>query len=82
MLNRDRKDPRGFIFPVNLPVKVYVAAALAVVDRSPEAHALLDEAATEFARFDDEINNGRLARLRVTAAGLTASLRTGTGVSQ
>jgi len=72
MLNRDRQDPRGFTFPVNLPAKVYVAAALAVVDRAPDASALLNEAATELASFDDEINNGRMARLRDAAAGLTS----------
>jgi hypothetical protein len=73
MLNRDRTDRRGFLVPANLPLKVYTAAALAVVDRSPDASALISEAATELESFNDDLNRGRMNRLREAAQGLAST---------
>ena len=55
MLNRDRKDRRGFVVPVNLPLKLYTAAALAVVDRAKESCSLVSEAESEFLSFNEKV---------------------------
>jgi hypothetical protein len=68
--NRDPTDRRGFVVPAKLPLKLYVAAALAVVDQAPEATGLVAEATEALSRFDGDITAGRLARLREAAACL------------
>lgn len=70
LLNRDRKDNREFLVPANLPLKLYVAAALAVIDRAADACGLVEEASAELAAFGDAINNARLAALHEAAKGL------------
>jgi hypothetical protein len=42
--NREPTDRRGFREPTSLPLKLYIGAVLAVLDRDPEAVALADEA--------------------------------------
>jgi hypothetical protein len=68
--NRDRKDPRDFLIPAHLPLKLLTAAALAAVDRDAVACTLLPEVETELSRYKDDLNHGRVARLRAATAEL------------
>lgn len=70
MENRDRKDRREFVIPANLPLKLYTAAVLAVIDGAEDADDLVTDAAGELERFDDELSAGRLSRLKHAVDGL------------
>ena len=70
LANRDRTDRREFLIPAKLPLKLFTAAALAIVDRDPEGCSLIAEAEAEMAPLKGEITDGRLARLKAAAAGL------------
>lgn len=61
--NREKKDRRGFIVPMNLPLKLFTAATLAVLDRDAEAKALVDAATTALKPFRGEITRSQLQRL-------------------
>ncbi len=63
LVNRDQNDPRGFVFPKSLSLKLYVAAALAVVDRAPDARDLVTEAEVQSTDFQDPLNRARSDRL-------------------
>jgi len=67
--NREPEDPRGFLMPSSLPMKLRVAAALAVLDRDPTAGTLVEEAAVASepwgpdVRIDQLRSNARAANL-------------------
>jgi hypothetical protein len=71
LANRDDKDRRGFVVPAHLPLKLFTAATLAVLDDDPAADGLEAEARAALAPFADEITTSRLLRL----AQLTARTR-------
>lgn len=73
MLNRDAKDRRDFILPANLPLKLFVAAVLALVDEDPAALGLAQEAERAMGRFTDELSVARLQRLREGCSRLSHS---------
>jgi hypothetical protein len=68
--NRDHTDHRAFVIPSKLPLKLFTAAALAVVDRNAAACDLVGEAEVALAPFTGEITSGRLTRLRLMAGQL------------
>jgi hypothetical protein len=70
LANRDPTDSRGFIVPAALPLKLFTAAALAVIDRDPAACGLIGDTEQAMAPFKDNITRARLSRLRAGAAGL------------
>jgi hypothetical protein len=70
LANRDPKDRRGFVVPMNLPLKLFTAAALAVVDRDQRACGLITETVEALAPFKDDFTRARLDRLRAGAVGL------------
>lgn len=63
LLNRDRKDRRDFVVPANLPLKLYTAAVLAVIDQDACARSLAEQAVEELAGYKDDLTEARLARL-------------------
>jgi hypothetical protein len=67
MLNRDRSDPRGFIVPSSLTLKLFTSAALAVVDGDPASKELLAETERAFAPWTDKQSQAQLVRLRRAA---------------
>ena len=68
LLNRDRIDRRDFVIPANLPLKLFKASALAILDRDPAACELVPEVERLMASFDGEPAISRMQRLRATAA--------------
>ncbi|MDR6623610.1 hypothetical protein [Sinomonas atrocyanea] len=70
MANRDLKDRRDFIIPGNLPLKLFTATTLAIIDGDRVACDLLGETEQAMSRYKDEISVGRLNRLREGAKGL------------
>lgn len=70
--NRNDPDRRDFTIPAGLPLKLYTAAALAVVDRDPGAAALIAETEQAMSIYRGEPTAGRLRRLREAAAGRCA----------
>jgi YD repeat-containing protein len=64
LLNREPKDRRDFVIPANLPLKLFTAATLAVLDRDAGAAALVAEAEQAMAPYKDELSVGRMRRLR------------------
>jgi hypothetical protein len=66
LLNRERQD-RRFTVPSSLTLKLFTAAALAVVDGDPEAKELLAETEQAFAPWTGEESRARMARLREAA---------------
>lgn len=70
MLNRERQD-RRFTIPSSLTLKLFTAAALAVVDGGPEAEELLAEVEKAYGARTDKEAQARLARLRQAAQGIT-----------
>ncbi|MDP9886080.1 hypothetical protein J2W21_003605 [Sinomonas atrocyanea] len=70
MANRDAKDRRDFVIPANLPLKLFVATALAIIDGDQMACGLLAETEHAMAPYKDEISTGRLERLRKGTQGL------------
>lgn len=64
LLNRDPKDRRDFVVPANLPLKLFTAASLALVDADPAACDLVADAERHMAKFRDELTIVRLQRLR------------------
>ncbi|HXH80274.1 hypothetical protein [Nocardioides sp.] len=71
LLNRDPTDRRDFVIPANLPLKLFSAATLAVIDSDPAAAELISEAEDAMAPFKDDLSVARLQRLR--AAGSSQS---------
>jgi hypothetical protein len=69
LANRDPKDRRGFVVPMNLPLKLFTAAALAVIDHDPEADGLIAEAEQAMAGYKDDLTRARLDRLKAGTAG-------------
>jgi hypothetical protein len=53
MSNRQRTDRRDFVIPAKLPLKLFHAATLAVLDGAPEAADLVAEAMSEMSSSDD-----------------------------
>lgn len=70
LLNRDPKDRRDFVIPANLPLKLYTAATLAVIDGDPEACELIADADQSMAPHRGEVSMARLRRLRAGSAEL------------
>lgn len=70
MANRDQSDSRGFLIPSGLPLKLFTAAALAVVDRDPDARELIADTEHAMAPYRDDLTRARLDRLKAGAAGL------------
>lgn len=70
LLNRDPKDRRDFVIPANLPLKLYTAATLAVIDGDPEACGLIADAEQSMAPYKGEVSIARLRRLRDGSAVL------------
>ena len=70
MLNRDAKDRRDFVIPANLPLKLFTAATLAVIDADPDACELVADAEQAMAHFTDDVSVSRLRRLRDASAKL------------
>jgi hypothetical protein len=70
MANRDPIDRRGFVVPANLPLKLFTAAALAVVDGDPDAPGLVADTEQAMAPFKGEITRARLSRLKAGAERL------------
>jgi hypothetical protein len=68
MLNRDSNDPRGFIVPSSFILKLFTAAALAVVDRDPASKQLLEETERAFAPWTDKQSQAQLIRLHEAAS--------------
>jgi hypothetical protein len=68
LANRHPKDRRGFVVPANLPLKLLVAATLAVLDDDLSAATLIAEAEAALAPFRDSLSPGRVARLKALAA--------------
>jgi hypothetical protein len=69
--NRDDSDPRGFLIPSGLPLKLFTAAALAVIDRDPAACALIPEAEQALSIYrGDKATAARIRRLNEAATGL------------
>jgi hypothetical protein len=64
------KDRRAFVVPANLPLKLYTAAVLAVVDRDSEAVALVAEAEEALQRFSGALTKERINRLNSAVAAL------------
>ncbi|WP_236795276.1 hypothetical protein [Amycolatopsis sp. GM8] len=64
LLNRELKDRRDFVVPANLPLKLFTAATLAVIDLDPGAGELVAEAEQAMVRYRDELSVARLRRLR------------------
>ena len=63
--NREPTDRRGFVVPANLPLKLYTAAVLAVLDHDPDAVDLVAEAELAMQPWiGGDITRGRLARLK------------------
>ena len=58
-----RTPLRGFIVPASLPLKLFTAATLAVLDGDVEAKNLIDEATTALNSSRGEITRSRLERL-------------------
>jgi hypothetical protein len=69
MLSRGGQD-RRFVIPASLTLKLFTAAALAVVDGDPDATELLAETERAFAPWTDEGSRAQLARLREAASSL------------
>ena len=67
MLNRERQD-RRFTIPSSLTLKPFTVAALAVVDRDPEAKELLAEVEEAYGARTDKEARERVARLRDAAS--------------
>ena len=65
--SRDETDRRGFIVPANLPLKLFTAATLAVLDGHVEAKNLIDEAVLALSSSQGEITRSRLERLAALA---------------
>lgn len=63
MQNRDAKDHRDFVIPMHLPLKLFTAAVLAVLDHDPEAINLAHDAETALSRHHGELTKERLRRL-------------------
>jgi hypothetical protein len=70
LANRDKKDPRGFVIPTNLPLKLFTAAALAAVDRDPLALELLPDVEAHLSSFGGPMTS-RLVRLRSAMADIS-----------
>jgi hypothetical protein len=70
LANRDRKDPRDFVIPSNLPLKLFTAAVLAIVDRDPVAYELMSDVEAEMSRFRNKLALSRMKRLKAAAADL------------
>lgn len=70
MDNRDPKDRRDFIIPANLPLKLFTATTLAVIDGDRVAHGLLADTEQAMARYKDEISVARLGRLKDAVEGM------------
>jgi hypothetical protein len=70
LLNREPKDRRDFVIPANLPLKLFTAATLAVIDADPGARDLVAETEQAMGRFKDDISSARLERLRAASAAL------------
>jgi hypothetical protein len=64
LLNREPKDRRDFVIPANLPLKLFTAATLAVLDRAADAAELVAEAEQAMAPYKDDLSVNRLRRLR------------------
>jgi hypothetical protein len=65
--NRDRKDHRDFVIPMNLPLKLIVAAILAVIDCDPELDNLISETEVAMIPYQGGISAQRMQRLRAAA---------------
>lgn len=75
LANSDRSDPREFLIPSGLGLKLFVAAGLALLDGDPLGYELLVEAEKEFSPFTAKgINGKRSAALRRLADGRCDSL--------
>jgi hypothetical protein len=70
LANRDPKDHRGFVVPMNLPLKLFTAAVLAVIDRDAEASGLIAEAEQAMAPYKDDLTRAQLDRLKAGVADL------------
>lgn len=71
--NRNAKDRRDFVIPANLPLKLYTAAVLAVIDQDSDAVNLVEEADAGLSKFRDRINRERIARLRAALDNVNKS---------
>jgi hypothetical protein len=68
LAERETKDRRGFVVPANLPLKLLVAATLAILDADPSAPNLTADAENSLSAFHDPLTAGRVSRLRALAA--------------
>jgi hypothetical protein len=69
LANREPTDRRDFVIPSKLPLKLFTAAALAVIDQDPSAKGLVAEATDALSRYKDKLTSGRLDRLSSALAG-------------
>ena len=67
LANRDPSDPRGFVIPAGLPLKLFTAAVLAVIDRDPDACGLITDAEQALAPYRNKITRAQLDRLKAGA---------------
>ncbi len=69
--NRDPTDKRGFVVPVSLPLKLYTAAVLAVLDRAPDAADLVTEAEVAWQPWiSGKLTQGRISRLKAAFSAM------------
>lgn len=68
LANRDPNDHRGFVIPASLPLKLFTAAVLAVIDRDAEASGLIAEAEQALAPYKDDLTRAQLDRLKADGA--------------
>jgi hypothetical protein len=69
--NRDVSDPRGFLIPSGLSLKLFTAAALAVADRDPAACGLIVETEQAMSVYrGDKATAARMRRLNEAAKDL------------
>lgn len=64
LLNRDAKDRRDFVIPANLPLKLFTAASLALIDEDPVARKLVADADEALTPYSDALTVARRGRLR------------------
>lgn len=70
LIERPRAARPEFDFPAAQPLKLLTAAAVAALDRDPEACRLAAAAVTALSSFTDDINTARLSRLDAAVRGL------------